>query len=197
MSEGDIKMDNNFNQQPGYNQNQMPAGQPMYQQNQNQMPAGQQMYQQVPPQMNQNPVYNPVPKQPSNFNMMELIALICSGVGLLMAVLGTLFYCSCSASATFEAGSDGYTNSAVMIVAILGVLVAIVGVVFAIVALKQKDSAVKAGKLAYVAVAVGIFAVLYGIIPTITICGYNCSLNNAVEDMENIDMDDIDYSDYF
>ncbi len=181
-------MDNNFNQQ------QMPAGQPMYQQapqQQTQMPATQPVYQQnqMPQQaqMPAQPVYQQAPKQPAKFNVLELIALICSGVGLLMAVIGTLFYCSCSASASFENGHASYTNSAVMIVAILGVLIAITGVVLAIVALKKKDAVVKAGKLAYVAAAVGIFAVLYGLIPTITICGYNCSLNNAVEDMQNFD----------
>lgn len=165
-------MDNNFNQQ------QVPVQQapqqPIYQQ------APQQpVYQQ---QMPQQPVYQQqAPKQPSNLNIVELVALICSGVGLIMAVIGTLCYCSCSASATFESGSDGYTNSAVMIVAILGVIIAIVGVVLAILAINKKDAPVKAGKLSYVAVAVGIFAILYGIIPTITICGYNCSLESAME----------------
>lgn len=170
-------MDNNFNQQPSQMQ-----GQPMYQQASNQM-QGQPMYQQAPNQMPGQPMYQPVPKKPLNINIMELVAIICSGVGLLMAVIGTLCYCSCSASATFEKGSDGYTNSAVMIVAILGVIVALVGVVFAILALKKTDAPVKAGKLAYVAAAVGIFAVLYGIIPTITICGYNCSLQSAADDL--------------
>ena len=187
-------MDNNFNQQQAPQQ--MPAGQPVYQQAPQQAPA-QPVYQQAPQQqMPGQPVYQAVQKQPANFNTMELVALICSGVGLLMAVIGTLCYCSCSAKATFASDSDGYTNSAVMIVAILGVLVAAVGVVFAILALKKTDAPIKAGKLSYVAAAVGVFAILYGIIPTITICGYNCSLNNAVEDMDE-ESATMDYSDYF
>ena len=56
--------------------------------------------------------------------------------------------------------------------------------IFAILALKKTDAPVKAGKLSYVAAAVGIFAILYGIIPTITICGYNCSLQSAQEDYQ-------------
>ncbi len=171
-------MDNNFNQQQ-VPQQQVPQ-QPTYQQQ----------------QMPQQPVYQQAPKKPSNINVMELIALICSGVGLLMAVLGTLFYCSCSASASFETGAADYTNSVVMIVAIFGVLIAIAGVVMAILAINKKDAAVKAGKLSYVAAAVGIFAVLYGTIPTITICGYNCSLNSAMEDM-NEESATLDYSDMF
>lgn len=161
-------MDNNFNQQ------QMPV----------QQTQGQPVYQQ------------PAPKQPSNINTMELVALICSAVGLLMAVIGTLCYCSCSAKATFASDSEGYTNSAVMIVAILGVIVAVVGVVFAILAIKKTDATVKAGKLSYVAAAVGVFAILYGIIPTITICGYNCSLQNARENYTE-EMNTMDYGSYF
>ena len=164
-------MDNNFNQQ------QMPAGQgqPVYQQ---QMPV-------------QQPVYGQPPKAPSNMNVMELVALICSAAGLVMSVLGTLLYCSCSASATFESGSEGYTNSAVMIVAILGVLVAVGGVVCAILAIKKNGE--KKSKMAYIAAAVGVFAILYGIIPTLTICGYNCSLNNAQEAMVEA-QETMDYS---
>ena len=119
------------------------------------------------------------PKQPSNLNVMELVAVICSGVGLLMAVLGSTLYCSCSASARYETGSTGYTNSAVMIVAIFGVIIAVVGVVMAILSIKKEG---KASKLASLAAIVGVFAILYGIIPTITICGYNCSLQSAAED---------------
>lgn len=159
-------MDNNFNQQQA-------QGQPVYQQ---QMPQ-----QQVQGQ----PVYQQAPKQPSNINIMELVALICSAVGLFMSVLGTMLYCSCSADATFEADSTGYTNSAVMIVAILGVLVAIAGVVCAIITIRKEGE--KAGKMAYIAAAVGVFAIMYGIIPTLTICGYNCSLNSAKDEMATMD----------
>ena len=154
-------MDNNFNQQQA-------QGQPVYQQ-----------------QMQGQPMYQQAPKQPSNINIMELVALICSAVGLFMSVLGTLLYCSCSADATFESGSTGYTNSAVMIVAILGVLIAVAGVVCAIIIIKKEGE--KAGKMAYIAAAVGVFAIIYGIIPTLTICGYNCSLNSAKDEMATID----------
>lgn len=154
-------MDNNFNQQ-----NPMP-GQPVYQQNP--MPG--------------QPVYQQIPKQPAKINMIEIVSLICSSVGLLMAIIGTLCYCSCSASNVDTTTRIGrYSNSPVMLVSIFGAIVALTGVVLAIVALKQKNATVKAGKMAYVALAVGVFATLYAIIPTITICGYNCSLNNAVED---------------
>lgn len=115
-------------------------------------------------------------QQPKKLNVMELVALACAAVALIMTVLGSTLYCACSASKMVEEGT--HSNSAVMVVAILGAIVAVVGIVFAVMALK-KDG----GKLSYVAMVVALFAFLYGIIPTITICGYNCSLNSASEDM--------------
>lgn len=193
-------MDNNFNQQqapvqPTYQQapaqpmyQQAPA-QPMYQQ----APA-QPMYQQAPTQPTyqqptyQQPAYQQVPKKPSNINMKELIALICSGTGTFMAILGSILTCSCSASKTYDLDAlknvftklsgDIHSLSLVCLVAILGAIVAATGVVFGILALKDKNATVKAGKMSYVAIAVGIFGVMYGILPVLTICGYNCSLNS-------------------
>ena len=151
-------MDNNFNQQA--------PQQPMYQQ-----APQQQMYQQ--------PMYQQAPKKP--MNMKELLAFICSVAGAFFAILGATLTCSCSASKTAKA--DEYTLSAVFIVAIFAAMAAAAGVVLAIMALKEKDAAVKAGKLSYIAIAVGVFGVLYALIPTITICGYNCSLQSNYEDL--------------
>lgn len=209
-------MDNNFNQQqtpaqPVYQQ-QMPAGQPVPQQQmpayqQAQMPAGQPMYQQVPQQQAQmpgQPVYQQAPKKPSNINIKELVALICSGVGTLLAVLGSIFTCSCSASKTYDAddmmnnvlgslnsllggSSSGtlidHSTSAVMIIALIGAVIAVVGVVFGILAIKDKNATVKAGKMSYIAIAVGVFGFMYGVLPVLTICGYNCSLDSSAEDV--------------
>ena len=179
-------MDNNFNQQA--------PQQPVYQQAPQQMPQ-QQMYQQAPQQqMYQQPMYQPVPKKPSTVNMTEIIALILSCVGALMAVIGSIMTCSCSASKSlsFERYKEWYKDGAkgdydvhkaslVLIVAIIGAVIAAVGMVMAIIALKQKDAAIKAGKLSYVALAVGAFGVIYGILPVLTICGYNCSLDSAMK----------------
>lgn len=190
-------MDNNFNQQQA-------SGQPVYQQQmpvQQQMPAQQQMYQQMPGQ----PMYQQqAPKKPSNTNTKELLALILSSAGAFLAVLGSIFTCSCSASNAYDAESlmstamgsigtilggsaasvsmDIHSTSAVMIVALIGAIMAAVGVVFAILAIKDKNATVKAGKMSYIAVAVGVFGVMYGILPILTICGYNCSLNSNMSD---------------
>ena len=106
-----------------------------------------------------------------------------------MAVLGSIMTCSCSASKSLGEGIIAAALSGdsihkmhwVMIVAILGALVAAAGVFMAITALKQKDAPIKAGKLSYIAIAVGAFGVIYGILPVLTICGYNCSLNSKMK----------------
>ena len=175
-------MDNNFNQQA--------PQQPMYQQ------APQQpMYQQAPQQpMYQQPMYQPAPKKPSNINVMELWGLILAAVGALMAIIGSIMTCSCSASTSWDYermekyfdDTDKYSledynlhkMSLVVLVAIIGAVIALVGVILSIMAIKQKNAAVKAGKLAYIAIAVGVFGVVYGIIPMLTLCGYNCSLDS-------------------
>lgn len=157
-------MDNNFNQQA--------PQQPVYQQ-----APQQQMYQQP---MYQQPMYQPAPKKP--MNMMELIGFICSAVAAIMAILGSTFTCTCSASKTAKATSGVYVLSAVFILSIFAAIIAAGGIVCAILALKQKDAAVKAGKLAYIAIALGAFAIIYALIPTITVCGYNCSLESAYTD---------------
>lgn len=150
---------------------------------------------------NQNNINNvfgqsPVQKSPVNYNIIEIIAAACAGVGLLMVILGTIFTCTCSAKKTFSVDSDGeHGLSAVFIVTIFGILFAIAAIVLAIVAIKQKEAAVKAGKLSQVSFVVGCFAVLVGILPLFTICGYNCSLNNAAESSNEVDADDYDYSD--
>lgn len=154
---------------------------------------------------NQNNVFgqSPVQKAPANFNIIELIAAACAGVGLLMVILGTIFTCTCSAKKTFSINGDGeHGLSAVFIVTIFGVIFALAAIILAVIAIKQKDAPVKAGKLSQISFVVGCFATLVGLLPLFTICGYNCSLNNAAEDTANkdfddYDFDDIDWDDYF
>ena len=170
-------MDNNFNQQAPQQMPQQPVYQQVPQQQMYQQAPQQQMYQQAP----QQPMYQAAPKEPMKINLMELIAIICAGVSFILAVLGTTLTCTCSAKKTFSEDADGYTLSAVMILSIFAAIIAAGGIVCAIIALKQKDAAVKAGKLSYIAIAVCAFAVIYSIIPLMTMCGYNCSLENSKE----------------
>lgn len=165
-------MDNNqnnmFNSQPE---------QPQQQAN----PFGQQ------PQQGGSPFGNqPAPKKPMNVSL-GLIALICSAASLVMAVIGSIFACTCSASKSYDAvkmaermlkSNNIYSTSAVIIVNIIAALIAVAAVVLAIVALKKDSS----DKMAKVAAALGAFALLYAVLPMLTVCGYNCSLSNAYKD---------------
>ena len=150
---------------------------------------------------NQNNVFgqSPVQKAPANFHIIELIAIACAGVGLLMVVLGTIFTCTCSAKKAFEGTSAGeHGLSAVFIVTIFGVIFALAAIVLAVIAIKQNGCK----KLSQISFVVGCFATLTGLLPLFTICGYNCSLNNAAEktsekDADDYDWDDMDFSDWF
>lgn len=186
-------MDNNFNQQSqGQPMYQQPQGQPVYQQPQGQpvyqQPQGQPVYQQpqAQPMYQQpqgQPMYQQPPKKPLQINWFEVSGLICSILGLIMSVLGSSLTCACSASKTFDpervikVADNTFVTSPVLVVSIIGAVFAIAGIVLAIVALK-KQSAVKAGKIAYIAIVVGAVAFMYGVLPVMTICGYNCSLNS-------------------
>ena len=193
-------MDNNqnnmFSSQPVNNQPEQPQQQanPFGQQPQQQAsPFGQQPQQQASPfgqqpqQQAGNPFGNqPAQKKPMNVSL-GLIALICGGASLVMAVIGSIFACTCSASKSYDAvkmaermikGNNIYSTSAVIIVNIIAALIAVAAVVLAIVALKKDSS----DKMAKVAAALGAFALLYAVLPMLTVCGYNCSLSNAYED---------------
>ena len=175
-------MDNNFNQQA----------------------PQQPVYQQAPQQMYQQPMYQTAPKKP--VNVMELVAIICAGVSVIMAILGATFACSCSASKTFKDGVTSYTGfspikytlSPIFILSIFAALFATGAIVCGIIALKQNNTAAKAGKMSYIAIVVSAFAFFYALIPTITICGYNCSMNKAKEDyVVDIYKDDDAIDDYY
>ena len=161
-------MDNNFNQ--GQPQQPFNQGQPQQPFNQGQP---QQSFNQGQPQ----PMYN-TPKQPPKFNVKQLVAIICSGVGAFLAILGTSLTCSCSAKKFNETGA--HSLSAVFIVTIFAVIIAAVGIVFGILAKKDKAAAVKAGKLSDIAILIGGVAIVYGLLPLFTICGYNCVLKDSV-----------------
>ena len=150
----------------------------------NQQAPQQPMYQQAPQQMYQQPMYQQAPKKP--INVMELVALICAGVSLVLAILGATLTCACSASKTFDMEDSWitvieYKLSPVFILSIFAILVAIGGIVCGIIAVKQNGA--KSGKMALVAVIVSAFALIYAFIPMVTICGYNCSLQSNYEDL--------------
>ncbi len=202
-------MDNNFNQgQPIQGQPQQPVQpqQPIQQAQYNPQgqPVQQAQYnpqgQPVQPQYNvpgQDPFANQyaAPKKPLPINLFELISYICAGVGMLMVFFGTLFTCICSAKFETVAKAGKLTMSPIFILTIFGIIIAGAGVALAIVAIKDTKSPVKATKFAKLAAVVGVFAIIYGILPTVTICGYNCNLNNMEADYDYNDL--YQYNNFF
>lgn len=124
-------------------------------------------------------------------DIFKLLSIIFSGAGLLMVFLGTIFTCTCSAKKTFDTDSDGkHSMSLVCIVTIIGVIIAVAGLVFGLMEMKKKSD-----KLVLASVVIAAFSVVFGLVPLFTICGYNCSLNNASEKMVEKGMQDLDLSD--
>lgn len=119
-----------------------------------------------------NGTQNQAPKKPVG-DIFPLLSIILSGVGMLLVFIGTILTCTCS-----KAGS----TSPVFILTIFGIIAAIAGAVMAILSVKDVKQVAKANKIAIVGFVVGVFAIIYGILPTVTICGYNCQIKNQAED---------------
>lgn len=193
-------MDNNqnFGQQPPQPNNNPFGGQPVNNMNNQQVNGG---FGQ--PQMNngfgQQPVNNPFgnqqPPKPPIFNVLELVALICSGAGFLLTLFGTIFTCTCSAEKSMESMTMDFKLSPIFVLTIFGIIVAAAGVVIGIMALKKTDAVIKADKMAKIAIILGVASVVFGILPLLTICGYNCSLNNEVDSVYEDALGSL--SDYF
>lgn len=128
-----------------------------------------------------NGMQNQTPKKPAG-DIFPLISIILSGVGMLLVLIGTILTCTCS-----KAGS----TSPVFILTIFGIITAIVGVVMAILSVKDFKQVAKASKIAMVGFVLGVFAIIYGILPTVTICGYNCHIKNQAEDALKDTLDDL------
>lgn len=176
-------MDNNqnFGQQPQQPVNNGFNGQQPQQQMNNTFNGQQPMNNGFPQQqMNGNPFGMQQPPQPPKFNVLELVSIICAGVGFLMVFLGTIFTCTCSAAKWGD--TDKFGLSPIFILTIFGIMASAAGIVIAIMALKKTDAPVKADKIAKIAIVIGAAAVVFGILPLVTICGYNCSLNGAEGD---------------
>lgn len=145
---------------------------------------------------NQQNAFNTQPNmQASNMQMsnskrvsvLELVGLILASVGLLMSFIFTIWSCNASAmnstvSAIVKTSSykyaDWFEGSFLVIGAIIGVIMAIAGIVLVFVAKIQKK---KVGVLGKITILIAFLAILLGTIPNVTICAYNCSLNDEVE----------------
>lgn len=65
---------------------------------------------------------------------------------------------------------------------IIGLIITIAGIVLAILGMEKETSLFK---VTIITLAVGAFAVFYGLISTMTVCSYNCSLNKGFKSKLN------------
>lgn len=130
-------------------------------------------------QTNQFSKVNPLGKGGfADKKLFELIALGCSCLGCLLSFIFTIVTCSRGPKASFSKNSDGYTMSLWIIGVIIAAIIAIAGIVFAILS-KEKEQ--KLGMMAMIAIAVSAVALIFAIIPNVTICSYNCCLNDEIK----------------
>lgn len=119
-------------------------------------------------------------------DIMSLLPAILSGVGFLMAFLGTIFTCTCSASKSYDAKNmltgalkgGAYTTSGAISISIIGAVAAVAGIVMAFMAIKKNAE----DKMSKIGLVLGACAFFLAVLPAVTICGYNCSLSNSYED---------------
>lgn len=141
---------------------------------------------QVPPQNQQGGAGQPVQQftqqvgsQMGDFaknkDLLEKVGLICAGAGFAISFIFTII--SCSKSASNSISVSGFKGSYLFIVVLVGMLVSIAGGVMAFMSKRGEDFSNMA-KLTFLVVIV---TLVFGIIPNITICAYNNSLNNASE----------------
>ena len=129
------------------------------------------------------------PKAPSNLNVLELAGFICSAVGFVLAILGTFLSCAFSASNSVNSMSKTLrfmSGSAMIWFAIVGVVVAAAGIVLIIIStIQSKKGGKKTGIFSTVGAALAVAAIIFGMLPNLTICTYNCQVNDKVEDKVN------------
>lgn len=121
----------------------------------------------------------------SSKKVLSYIGLGCSCFGFLLTMIFSIVTCSRGKAAVKKsffgakkAGDVKFATSLFIIGAIIGVIIAIVGVVLSILSMDRNS---KMSAIVLVSIAVGAFAILYGVVSNATICGYNCVINCEID----------------
>lgn len=117
----------------------------------------------------------------SGKKVLGFIGLGCSSLGCLLTLIFTIVTCSRGYNASRKMYGFPYKMkmSKWVIAVIFALLISIAGVVLSILSIERGT---QMSKIALIAVIVGSVAILYGVFSTATICGYNCSYNNEIEE---------------
>lgn len=122
-----------------------------------------------------------------NKELLEKVGLICACAGFLVSFIFTIV--SCSKSASNSISTVGFKGSYLFLFVVAGMVISIAGGVMAFMSKRGEDF----GMMAKITFLVVIVTLIFAIIPNVTICAYNNSLNNAMEKSLK-DIWDKDYS---
>lgn len=106
-------------------------------------------------------------------NPMELIGLACAAGGCALVFLFNIITCWRSATVSFE--KHDFQMSWAIIGVIIGAIVAIAGAVLSFLA---AGSIRNLGMIGKIAIIVAAAALVFAFFPNVTICAYNCTLDN-------------------
>lgn len=126
---------------------------------------------------NQFNQFNPKGGNPSTKQLFSYIGLGCSGLGAVLVFIFSIVTCARGRAASDARGS--ITAPLKLSYAWVGVFIGVIFCIAAIVLLilsKEKD--VNLSKIAMIGIIVAAAAVIYALLTTVVICGYNCSFNN-------------------
>ena len=107
-----------------------------------------------------------------------IIGVAASGFGFFLTLLFGALSCSFSASNVFEEGK--FSGSFMYIAVVFAMMISIAGAVFAFLSMTKGE---KPSIFVIIAFACTAAALIFGIIPHVTICAYNCSLKSSAEEV--------------
>lgn len=108
--------------------------------------------------------------------MFDIIGISCAGVGFLLTFIFTFISCNSSAKKAVKLDYDG---SLLYIVVAAGAVLAIAGAVFAFLAYEKGQ---KPTIFAIITLGLVVVTLLFAIVPHVTICAYNCSMEDHMKD---------------
>ncbi len=122
----------------------------------------------------------------SSKKVLSYIGLGCSCFGFLLTMIFSIVTCYRGKAAIKQSfyralwrGKDAkFAMSLFIIGVIFGIIISIVGVVLSILSMDRNR---KMSAIVLVSIAVGAFAILYGVVSNATICGYNCAINCEID----------------
>ena len=122
---------------------------------------------------------NPQSGMISTKKLLEYIGAGCAFLGALLGFIFSIVTCSRGATATIKKASTHLVMSYAWIGVLIAVIICIAGIVLLIL---SKEKGQKLSKLAMIALIVAAVAVVYVALVHITICSYNCTFNNYIDD---------------